>query len=69
MKQSQGQVLIECYDVTHSTGGQSRCVNVDLPSDENSPNHNSNTTTSIMEKSKNDDCLNELWAIISKFLK
>ena len=43
--------------------------NVDLPSDENSPNHNSNTTASIKEKQNNENFLNELWTIISKFLK
>ena len=41
--------------------------NVDLPSDENSPNHNSNTTASIKEKQDNENFLYELWAIISIF--
>ena len=43
--------------------------NVDLPSDVNSPNHNSNTTASIKEKQNNENFLNELWTIISNYLK
>ena len=43
--------------------------NVDLPSDENSPNHNFNTTTSIKVKKENENSLNKLWTTISKYLK
>ena len=43
--------------------------NVDLPSDENSPNHNSNTTTSIKANKENENPLNKLWTTISKYLK
>ena len=42
---------------------------VDLPSDENSPNHNSNTTASINEKRENESSFNALWTLIMKYLK
>jgi hypothetical protein len=42
---------------------------VDLPSDENSPNHNSNTTASINGKKENENSFNALWTLIMKYLK